>query len=332
GNNSIGISGGCPLARMFSAKIFNSSGSTTTTAIINGLNGVRTFGNSWVSSNSWGGGSPISAADNAILDGVNLGRNGKGIVWLFATGNGNSSTLSWPSSNPNVISVGGNSPCNQRKSTTSCDLENFWGANYGTGLDIVAPCVKIYATSPGGGYTPTFNGTSSATPNAAGVAALMLAKDSTQTWDTVRQRINRTALKKGSYSYTSMGPLTNLGNTWNNEMGYGIINANQALLAVGSPVGGIQQTEVPSEYSLSQNYPNPFNPATVIRFTIPKEGFVSLKVYDLTGREVVTLVNENRKPGTYDVKFDASKLSSGVYFYRLESGEFRAIRKLMLIR
>jgi subtilisin family serine protease len=591
GNNSIGISGVAPLSRMFSAKIFNSAGSTTTTAIINGLNGVRTFGNCWVSSNSWGGGSPISAADNAILDGVNLGRGGKGIVWCFASGNGNTGTLSWPSSNPNVISVGGNSPCNQRKSTTSCDLETFWGANYGSGLDVVAPCVKIYATSPGGGYTSTFNGTSSATPNVAGVAALLLAKDSTQTWDTVRQRINRTALKKGSYSYTSMGPLTNLGNTWNNEMGYGIVNANLALLAVsppppplandvavgpflslpgsftagtnytikarvqnlgtnnqtnvpirfsvngviqttntipnlpsgaidssafswtpsaagnytlrifsglavdqnrnndtvtttvnvlpagttivqqtlcrnglnipipavgtavdsivvnipnsynvtdlnmridtvlhtwdadlvfnilkgstnvnfitnvggsgdnfimtklddsasipissGSPpftgtfrpsnpltpfngipvngtwrltitdgvagdsgwlrawciqvcyqtvTGGIQQVELPNYYSLSQNYPNPFNPVTSIKYTIPKAGLVTLKVYDITGREVATLVNEVKEVGVYNIEFDATNLASGVYFYRLESGDFRAIKKMMLVK
>ncbi|MCC6866327.1 MAG: S8 family serine peptidase, partial [Ignavibacteria bacterium] len=232
GNNTIGISGVAPNAKVFSAKIFNSGGSTTSTAIINAMIGVRTFGNCWISSNSWGGGSPISAADNAILDGTTLGRNGKGIVWCFATGNGNSA-LSWPSTLTTVISVGGVSPCNQRKSPSSCDLENFWGANYGTGLDIVAPCVKIYATVQGGGYTSTFNGTSSATPNCSGVAALLLSKDSSQSWDTVRARINRTAQKRGSYSYTSAGPLPNLGNTWNNEMGYGIINANLALLSVG---------------------------------------------------------------------------------------------------
>lgn len=105
----------------------------------------------------------------------------------------------------------------------------------GTGTDLVTPCVKIYATVQGGGYTSTFNGTSSATPNCSGVAALVLSKDSTQTWDTVRARLNRTAQKRGAYSYTLAGPLPQLGNTWNNEMGYGIINANLALLAVGPP-------------------------------------------------------------------------------------------------
>lgn len=235
GNNSIGISGVAPNARVFSAKIFNSAGSTTTAAITNSMIGVRTFGNCWVSSNSWGGGSPIAAAENAIVDGTTLGRNGKGIVWVFAVGNSGAGSISWPSTHANVVSVGGVSPCNQRKTTSSCDLENFWGSQYGTGLDVVAPCVKIYATVQGGGYISNFNGTSSATPNTSGVCALMLSKDSTQTWDTVRARLNRTAQKRGSYSYTSAGPLTQLGNTWNNEMGYGIVNGNQALLAVGPP-------------------------------------------------------------------------------------------------
>lgn len=590
GNNSLGISGVAPNSRVFSAKIFNSAGSTTTTAIVNAMIGVRTFGNCWISSNSWGGGSPIAAADNAILDGTTMGRNGKGIVWSFATGNGNGA-LSWPSTLTTVLSVGGNSPCVQRKSPSSCDLENWWGANYGTGLDIVAPCVKIYATVQGGGYTNQFNGTSSATPNASGVCALMLSKDSNQTWDTVRQRINRTALKKGAYTYNTGGPLVNLGNTWNNEMGYGIINANLALLAVGpvilpandvvvgpflslpgsfvvntaytirgrvrnggtngytnlpirfsvngtiitsntiaslpsgavdsssfswtptiagaytlkifsgaavddnrnndtittianvlpagianqqtlvcrnglnipipsignalpdsiminiinafnvvdvnvridtvlhtwdadltfnlrrgsanvnfidqvggsgdnfigtvlndsaatpiasgvapftgtfrpsSPltalngqpvngswvlqitdvaagdsgvlkawciqvtyqtlVGGIETIEIPNYYSLAQNYPNPFNPSTSIKFSVPKPTNVTLKVFDVLGKEVAVLVNEMKQPGFHTVDFNGTNLSSGIYFYRIDAGEFTSVKRMVLVK
>jgi subtilisin-like proprotein convertase family protein len=589
GNNNQGISGVCPQGKVFEAKIFNAAGSTTNSAIINAMIGVRTFGDSWVSSNSWGGGSPVSAADNAITDGVTLGRNGKGIVFCFATGNNNSS-VSWPATHPDVISVGAVSPCNQRKSPSSCDLENWWGSNYGSGLDIVAPGVKIYATVQGGGYTNSFNGTSSATPNCSGVAALMLSKDSNQTWDTVRARINRTALKKGSYSYTSAGPLSNLGNTWNDEMGYGILNANLALLSVlppsandvaagpflsfpaaftvntaytirakisnygtngqtnvpvkffvnsvvtGSTVtipslpsgqvdsaafswtpavtgtysikiatamaidnnrandtvsaivtvlpsgvinaqtticrnglnilipssgsaprdsitvniansynivdvnvkidtvlhtydgdlefslkhlavttgiitqiggagdnfintllndsattpiasgtapftgsfiptnplssfnglavngswilgiddiaegdsgvlkawclqltyqtlaGGIQTTEIPNYFSLAQNYPNPFNPTTVIEFSIPTTELVMLKVFDVLGREVAVLVNELKRPGFHSVDFNAANLASGIYFYRIDAGEFTSVKRMMLIK
>ncbi|MCE1164519.1 MAG: S8 family peptidase [Bacteroidetes bacterium] len=244
GNNSIGISGIAPNVKLIGIKIFNAAGSTSTAALTNGLIYSWQQGE-WISSNSWGGGSPVSAADQAILDGVTNGRNGKGTVFCIATGNSNGA-LQWPSTNTNVIAVGGNSPCNTRKSTTSCDGETWWGANYGTGLYVVTPCVKIYATDRMGsvGYTPTnydstFNGTSSATPNCAGVCALALSLDSTMSWDTLRVRISRTADKIGSYSYTSAGPLTSLGNTWNNEMGYGKVNAYRLLQLVQQQMGPV---------------------------------------------------------------------------------------------
>ena len=242
GNNSIGISGIAPNVKLIGIKIFNAGGSTTTTAITNGLIYSWQQGE-WISSNSWGGGSPVSAGNQAILDGVTLGRSGKGTVFCIATGNGNGA-LQWPATNPNVISVGGNSPCNQRKSTTSCDNETWWGASYGTGLHIVAPCTKVYATDRMGsvGYSTTnyysiFNGTSSATPNAAGVCALALSLDSTMRWDSLRVRISRTADKVGTYSYTSAGPLASLGSTWNNEMGYGKVNAYRLLKSTALNLG-----------------------------------------------------------------------------------------------
>jgi hypothetical protein len=244
GNNSIGISGIAPSVKLIGIKIFNAAGSTTTAALTNGLVYSWQQGE-WISSNSWGGGSPVSAADQAILDGVTLGRNGKGTVFCVATGNSNGA-LQWPSTNANVISVGGNSPCNQRKSTGSCDGETWWGANYGTGMYIVAPCVKVYATDRMGGvgytntnYDSAFNGTSSATPNAAGVCALALSLDSTMRWDTLRVRLSRTADKIGSYTYTSAGPSAVLGNTWNNEMGYGKINAYRLLQSTQQMMGPV---------------------------------------------------------------------------------------------
>ncbi len=97
---------------------------------------------------------------------------------------------------------------------------------------------------------------------------------------------------------------------------------------------GTQNTNssIPTTYSLSQNYPNPFNPVTRINFSVPKQGFVNLKIYDVLGREVKTLVNEVKSPGVYSVDFNGSELSSGVYFYRMESNGFTDIKKMMMIK
>ncbi len=87
-----------------------------------------------------------------------------------------------------------------------------------------------------------------------------------------------------------------------------------------------------TEYGLSQNYPNPFNPTTTISYQIPEDSFVSLKVYDITGQEVATLVNKEQTTGKYKVSFDASSLSSGVYLYRIQSGSFTKSIKMILLK
>ncbi|MGE5436305.1 MAG: T9SS type A sorting domain-containing protein, partial [Syntrophothermus sp.] len=94
----------------------------------------------------------------------------------------------------------------------------------------------------------------------------------------------------------------------------------------------INENKIITSYSLSQNYPNPFNPATTIKYSIPKENFVSLKIYDALGNEVAQLVNEEKPAGEYEVNFNASQLSSGVYFYRINSGEFTQVKKLLLLK
>ena len=109
---------------------------------------------------------------------------------------------------------------------------------------------------------------------------------------------------------------------------------------------GIQNTSqtLPSKFLLYQNYPNPFNPVTKIKFAIPsdvksrlvgtgsKTSDVKLIIYDITGREIQTLVNEKLNPGTYEVTFDGSNLSSGIYFYQMRSGEFIETKKLVLLK
>ncbi len=96
----------------------------------------------------------------------------------------------------------------------------------------------------------------------------------------------------------------------------------------------IQQisNELPSEFSLEQNYPNPFNPTTNIGLRIANFGFVTLKVYDVTGNEVAVLVNEELSAGKYNVDFDASNLASGTYFYRLQTAGFTQTKKLTMIK
>lgn len=89
---------------------------------------------------------------------------------------------------------------------------------------------------------------------------------------------------------------------------------------------------LPTEYQLNQNYPNPFNPTTVISYQLPENGFVTLKIYDVLGKEITTLVNEYKEAGYYEASFDASSLSSGVYFYKLQAGNFVTTKKMLLAR
>jgi hypothetical protein len=96
--------------------------------------------------------------------------------------------------------------------------------------------------------------------------------------------------------------------------------------------GENENTEIPKEYSLKQNYPNPFNPVTTIGFQIPKSGITSLKIYDVTGRLIKTLVNEFKQAGNYKVDFDAGSVASGVYFYKLTSGDFVSTRKMVVLK
>jgi hypothetical protein len=90
--------------------------------------------------------------------------------------------------------------------------------------------------------------------------------------------------------------------------------------------------QIPKMFSLEQNYPNPFNPSTIIKYSVPKSSLVSIRVYDLTGQEVASLVNEVKEVGTYEIKFDARNLASGVYLYRMVAGNFTSVRKFNVLK
>ena len=108
--------------------------------------------------------------------------------------------------------------------------------------------------------------------------------------------------------------------------GYKVYNKIPEVTAI------IENNKLPVEYSLEQNYPNPFNPTTTLSYSIPEQANVSLIIYDILGREVRTLVNEKKNKGTYEIKFDASSLPSGVYIYRFKSDNFLESKKLILLK
>lgn len=140
-------------------------------------------------------------------------------------------------------------------------------------------------------------------------------------WNASIDAINTSFMYKittaGTYNYACSFHGTLFGMT-------GVINATAA---------GIKQIEtVVNKFELMQNYPNPFNPTTNIRFNIPQKSFVSLKLYDITGKELGTLVNSELNEGGYLVDFNASTYASGIYIYRLQAGDFTEVKKMMLIK
>ena len=90
--------------------------------------------------------------------------------------------------------------------------------------------------------------------------------------------------------------------------------------------------DVPLEFELSQNYPNPFNPSTTIKYSLPVTSYVKLSVFNILGEEVQILMNETKDAGTYAINFNASQLNSGIYFYRLQAGDFIQVKKMTLLK
>jgi hypothetical protein len=94
----------------------------------------------------------------------------------------------------------------------------------------------------------------------------------------------------------------------------------------------VNYDNIPLTFGLSQNYPNPFNPSTRISFQVPEKSNINVSIYDILGNKITTLLNEIKQPGQYDITFDASRLSSGVYFYKLQSDKFVITKKMAFIK
>ena len=274
GNNNLGGTGVAYNCKIIPVRIAYSSGSswiTSNTWIGNALNWSWQTAGADILSNSWGGGSSSSTINNAIDGAVNNGRGGLGSPVLFAAGNDNGAN-SYPATQNNVISVIAMSMCAERKSPSSCDGETWWGSNYGTGADVAAPGVKIYCTDisgsagySNGDYTGTFNGTSSATPNTAGVMALILSASSGLTEVQARVALESTCQKVGGYNYNN-GVSGQPNGSWSNDLGHGLVSAYQAVLSVSpqfsldagisavvAPEGSICATSATPEVTL-RNY------------------------------------------------------------------------------
>jgi hypothetical protein len=155
------------------------------------------------------------------------------------------------------------------------------------------------------------------------------------------------------YSILGISPCADAGNDSYNSQAYDIRGAgysrklNKTTGGVGTIDMGAYEYKIgddpltfvetgiastPKKFMLSQNYPNPFNPATTISFSLAKSSFVSLKIFDLLGREVATIVSEEMSAGSYSRQWNAANMTSGIYFYRLQAGSFTETKKLILLR
>ena len=189
---------------------------------------------------------------------------------------------------------------------------------------ISIPAVKLYDNSA------KFSVSVTPAPSAGTLDFTFLNKDNNNLLDSLssfpdslRLRVKATGgVTPGSYIITVLG------------QGPNRTPVHQRTISLSvNPIGlSSNQNEVPRDFYLYQNYPNPFNPATHIRFDVAKSGFVTLDVYDITGKRVSQIVNEELNAGKYNIDFNASELSSGIYFYRITAPDFTGIRKMILVK
>ncbi len=255
-----------------------------------------------------------------ITIGADLAVN-KGIIVVNSAGNegfhSTRNTLGAPSDGDSVICVGSVNSNRQRSSFSSVGLS----VDGRIKPDVCALGSGNVVASPGSGSTgyTSGSGTSFSCPMTAGVCAMLLSANPSMTprqvWEVLKQTAD-----------SSFAP--------NRRRGWGLINAWEAirLARTMTNAGASVVSSVPDRFFLAQNFPNPFNPVTTISFELPLSGNVSLKIFDIAGREVRTLVSGFMQAGTHSMNFDAAGLSSGTYFYRLSAGEFNSVRKLVVLK
>jgi subtilisin family serine protease len=228
-----------------------------------------------------------------------------------------SNTVTWPATADSAIGVA----AYQNKST-STNINSFSGRGVRIDnhrqVDVAAPGSTVFSIGRNDRYV-AFGGTSSAGPHVAGAVALLLQADPNSTHGKVRA-----LLRAGAISDNFTGTVPNA--TW----GFGKLRIENSLWQITTAV--LTNNTAPQSWYLAQNFPNPFNPTTHIVFHVPHAEHVSLKIYDLQGREVATLVNEVKASGTYNLVWDANKFASGVCFSLFSGTEFSATKKLLLVK
>ncbi len=228
-NNVTGISGVAPECKIISISS-NFHKMTTGLEVARGFdwayeNGIE------IISNSWGFSRNLEHIKDAVYNVINNGRDGKGCVVVFSSGNENDTNIRFPANEiPEAIVVGAISYCGERKDYKSCDGQNYWGSCYGEQLDIVAPGVFITTTDIGNSYDLEFRGTSAACPHISGIAALMLSVNPCLTAIQVSDIIEQTANSDLLDEHHDFAEYPNRPNgEWNEEVGYGLADAYLAV-------------------------------------------------------------------------------------------------------
>jgi photosystem II stability/assembly factor-like uncharacterized protein len=202
----------------------------------------------------------------------------------------------------------------------------------GTGISSATLAVLV----PNGGEVWQANTTHAITWSAAGLERVEISYKTspTSTWLRIAQSV---PASQGSFSWTVPNtPTTQARVRVIDRVSSAVVDSSDEVFTISGSTGVVEVGGIPTQYELHQNYPNPFNPSTVITYGVPKDGFVSLTVFNMIGQEIATLVNERQSAGRYSISFDTQKLagnaSSGLYFYRLSAGDFVEIRKMMLLK
>ncbi|MGE0635751.1 MAG: S8 family serine peptidase [Bacteroidia bacterium] len=335
-DNGLGIAGIAPNCKIVPIRVFyyitvGVGGDpipwSTSEFFVNGISWQWQVADVDVSSNSWGITDSFlalfpgqdSIVNIAINEAVNSGRNGKGLPVLHSSGNdGLTDTIPiWPARTDIVISVNATSMCDEWKSNTSCDNETWWGGNWGDGLDVSAPGVKIPATDMNGtngfsassNYYNTFNGTSAACPNAAGVMALMLSIRPELTQAQARSILESTCDTVGGYDYSTAGP----SGPWSEELGHGRINAKRAVEKARDYVIIPPSLEIGAYVYYDDTEQNSY-----LHYNVANAGKVVIEWFDINGAKALLVDDDNHAAGQFNLLIEKPNYAAGIFIARLQ--------------